>query len=189
MSNTNPNIYFRQNEFTELSKIYDNQYNDYVRNANEYFASVNDWNTFNLLIFNSKYEQTFSSLLNSYLNNSFFVQPINDSCRAFQLDVDEAYYFSIFQSEPLFYISIFFGILFLSSLFFKHKSLKIVLLLIFLGSNIGNLINFFIVEKEIIENIKNEIKNEDCEESIYRSKFQNKYIELNKNEPYRYYGQ
>ena len=189
MSYKNPNIFFRQNEFTKLSNAYDNQYNIWVRNADNYFSNVTNWDTFNLMIFNSKYEKTFSSLLNSYLTYSHTVSRRNDNCDAFQLPIDQIYHFSIFQSEPLFYISIFFGVLFLISLFFKKKSLIILSLLLLVGSNIGNLINYFVVEKDIIEGIENEIKSENCEESIYISKFQDKYIELLNEEPYRYWGQ
>ena len=189
MSYVNPNIFFRQNEFNELSNTYDKQYSTWIRNADNYFSSVNSWDTFNLMIFNSKYEKTFTSLLNSYLTNQSYVTHQNNDCNAFTMGVDEIYYFSIFQSEPLFYISIFLGIFFVISLFLKRKVLIIISLLLFTLSTIGNLVNYFIIEKDIIENIKKDINSENCEESIYINKFQDKYIELNKQEPYRYWGQ
>ena len=63
MSYVNPNIFFRQNEFNELSNTYDKQYSTWIRNADNYFSSVNSWDTFNLMIFNSKYEKTFTNHL------------------------------------------------------------------------------------------------------------------------------
>ncbi len=180
---THPDIFFRQNEYDQVLNIYYKEFNALDRQTDLFFKDINSWDMFNMMTFNCKYSDTFIPRLSSFQNDSYLHSGYED-CGTFFVSPDVLYHFSIFQSEPFFYISIFIVGIFLFTLFLKSSLFKKIGGLLLLISVAINLYNYFIVEKDIISDTQELARTEGLENCFYISKFDSKYYELSKISPY-----
>lgn len=187
MEYNNANIFFRQKEYDEVMKLNDNTANQIYREATNYFKNVDDWESLRLLILSSNdYGESYASILSSKLNmgTQGFDHIFVASCGTKMYRPDEIYTFSIFNPQPLFYLALIFLVIFIISLFRKNKiftklSFAVTVILIF-----GNMYNYFVIEKDQVEDAKKAGMTENCRKDIYLQKFDEKCKELSKFSSY-----